>query len=150
MKHLTTEADIRAAAGTHLGVSDWLDITQEMVDTFAEVTGDRQWIHVDVARAAQGPFGGTIAHGFLTLSLLPALTAGAFVYDGTRMNINYGLNKVRFITPVVVGSRVRSSTDLLEVTEVDGGLQVVMRTTIEIEGGSRPAAVAEHVQRAYF
>ncbi|WP_055480002.1 MaoC family dehydratase [Sphaerimonospora mesophila] len=138
--------EFRAEAGRTLGTSDWLPVDQRRIDMFAEATGDRQWIHVDPERAARGPFGGTIAHGYLSLALLPALVGRIYRIEGLRMSINYGLNKVRFPAPVPVGSRVRVTTVLQETKEAaGGGVQAVLRSTMEIEGGSRPAMVAETV-----
>jgi acyl dehydratase len=150
MRVFSSAEQIHAAAGADLGSSDWLTITQEQVDGFAEATGDHQWIHVDTERAAQGPFGGTIAHGFLTLSLLPALNAKVYRFEGVRMGINYGLNKVRFPSPVRVGARVRAHTVLVDVTDVSGGVQLALSTTIEIEGAGKPACVAEFLVRLMF
>jgi acyl dehydratase len=138
---------IREAKGEKLGTSDWLTITQQQVNLFADATHDHQWIHVDEQRAAEGPFGGPIAHGFLTLSLLPALNAQTYQFEGVKMGINYGLNKVRFPSPVRVGSRVRVHTELADVTEVNGGLQLTINATIEIEGEEKPACVAETLAR---
>jgi len=134
-----------AAKGEHLGHGGWQTITQEQVDRFAEATGDHQWIHVDPVRAAAGPFGGTIAHGYLTLSLLPALAAEIYRIDGLAMGVNYGSEKVRFPSPVPVGSRVRAGAELVEVREVPQGRQAVVRCTVEIEGGAKPACVADTV-----
>lgn len=131
--------------GQELGTSDWLEITQERVNKFADATGDHQWIHVDVEKAKNGPFGQTIAHGFLTLSLLPVLGAQVQQVTGMKMGINYGCNKVRFPSPVPVGSKVRDTVTLKEVTRKDSGIQVIMVHTIEIEGQDRPACVAEGV-----
>jgi len=142
--------EIKAAAGTELGVSDWLEIDQQRVDRFAEATGDHQWIHVDPQRAASGPFGTTIAHGYLTLSLIPYFAVRNYRIEGGRMSVNYGLNKVRFITPVPVGSRLRGRTELVTVDELESGAQLSFRTTIEIEGVERPACVAETLSRQYF
>jgi acyl dehydratase len=122
-------------------------VTQEQIDLFAEATGDHQWIHVDPARAATGPFGTTIAHGFLTLSILPMLVSSISKVEGIRMGINYGLNRVRFPAPVKVGSRVRATTTLKEVTEIPGGVQAINEVLIEIEGSDKPACVAESVVR---
>lgn len=141
---------LRASVGAEPGVSEWLLIDQERVDRFAEATGDRQWIHTDPERAKDGPFGGTIAHGFLTLSLLPALGEGLLAVEGVKMGVNYGLNKVRFPAPLPVGSRVRSRTELIEVADVAGGVQLVARVTVEREGGDKPVCVAETVSRLYF
>jgi acyl dehydratase len=134
-----------AAKGEPLGRSDWHEITQEQVNQFADATGDHQWIHVDVERAKAGPFGGTIAHGYLTLSLIPLLGSSIYQVDGLKMGINYGTNKVRFPNPVRVGSRVRASAELVEVTEAPLGTQAVVKYTIEIEDQPKPACVAETV-----
>ncbi|OXM66254.1 MULTISPECIES: MaoC family dehydratase [Amycolatopsis] len=139
--------EFTAAVGEQLGTSDWHTVTQEQVNTFADATGDHQWIHVDVEKAKQGPFGAPIAHGFLTLSVLPLLSAGTYRVDGLKMGINYGLNKVRFPQPVKVGSKIRGVAELAEVTDVPGGKQVVTRWTIEIDGEAKPACVAEWVTR---
>ena len=140
---------VKAAVGEHLGYSDWLEITQERVNTFAEATGDYQWIHVDVERAKDGPFGGTIAHGYLTLSLasffLPADRRGT---RASRMAINYGVDKVRFSPPVLVGKRIRAGAEMMEVTDVKGGgIQTKVLITIEIEGSEKPACVIESLSR---
>jgi acyl dehydratase len=142
--------DLRAAAGTEIGVSDWVEIDQERINLFADATGDHQWIHVDPEKAAKGPFGTTVAHGYLTLSLLPMLSDGVVTVDGVRMGVNYGLNKVRFPAPVPVGSRVRARFELLSVEDVEGGVQTVARVTVEREGGDKPVCVAETVSRFYF
>jgi acyl dehydratase len=138
---------LRAAVGTEIGLSDWLTIDQKRIDTFAEATGDPQWIHVDPERAAAGPFGTTIAHGFLTLSLIVPLVNQADVVHGVRMGINYGLNKVRFITPVPVDSRIRARVVLDSVTDIEGGIQAVRTVTVELEGAGKPACVAENILR---
>lgn len=143
-----TMATLRDAAGSELGVSDWIVVDQDRITAFAEATEDRQWIHVDRARAAKGPFGATIAHGFLTLSLLPWINGQLFRLDGARMRINYGLNKVRFPAPVPAGSRVRGRTRIVGVDAVPGGLQVVLATTVECEGVDKPVCVAESILRA--
>jgi acyl dehydratase len=137
--------------GEHLGVSDWMVVDQERVNQFADATDDHQWIHIDADKAKQGPFGGTIAHGFLTLSLTVAL-AGQVALDvgEPKMAINYGLEKVRFPAPVPVGSRIRASVELGAVTEVSGGIQVNRVVTIEVEGEEKPAMVAETVSRYYY
>ena len=135
--------EVRAAAGSHLGTSEWHEISQAQVDLFAEATGDHQWIHVDPERAASGPFGTTIAHGFLTLSLLPRLAAEVYTIEGVSMGVNYGCNKVRFPAPVPVGSRVRADVELVSVEPNALGYLVTARTTIEVEGGSKPACVVE-------
>jgi len=133
------------AAGEQLGTSDWHEITQDQVDRFADATGDHQWIHVDVERAKAGPFGGTIAHGFLTLSLLPTLGQQTYRVEGITMGINYGLGKVRFPAVVPVGSRVRASGELVEVTDKPQGRQAVVRYTVELDGSDKPACVAEQI-----
>ena len=135
--------ELVAAKGEHLGTGDWVEITQDRIDTFADATGDHQWIHVDAEKAAQGPFGTTIAHGYLTLSLIPMLGKQIYHVDGIKMGINYGLGKVRFPAVVPVGSRVRASAELVDVVDKAQGKQVTVRTTIEIEGGEKPACVAE-------
>jgi acyl dehydratase len=141
--------ELRAAVGTRVGESDWVTIDQQQINTFADATGDHQWIHVDEERAKAGPFGGTIAHGFLTLALLPMLLAQVYRVDGVKMGINYGLNKVRFTSPVPVGSKVRGVVELVEAADVTGGVQVVNKVTIEMEGSERPALVAEWLTRQY-
>ena len=142
--------DLRSAVGTELGVSDWIQIDQHRVDEFASATGDHQWIHTDPELAAKGPFGTTIAHGYLTLSLLPVICGDLIAVGGVRMGVNYGTNKVRFPAPVPVGSRVRGRVELLEVTDVAGGVQLVARVTVEREGGDKPVCVAESVSRLYI
>ncbi|MBY8878588.1 MaoC family dehydratase [Actinacidiphila acidipaludis] len=142
--------ELRAAVGEQLGWTDWLEIDQKRIDQFAEATGDHQWIHVDPERAAQGPFGTTIAHGYLTLSLIPSLTPQLFRVEGIRMGVNYGVNKVRFPAPVPVGSRLRATAVVAELTEAGGGVQLVTRVTIEREGGDKPVCVAETVARFYL
>jgi acyl dehydratase len=145
MRVFANPDELEAAKGEHLGHSDWHTVTQEQVDRFADATGDHQWIHVDTEKAAAGPFGGTIAHGFLTLSLIPLLTKDIYRVDGLAMGINYGTNKVRFPSVVPVGSRVRAGVELVDVLEVKQGKQLIARVTIEIEGGAKPACVAETV-----
>lgn len=142
--------ELRAAVGSQLGVSDWITLDQSRIDTFAEATGDHQWIHVDQDKAETGPFGTTIAHGFLTLSLLPVFGRQVYTVEGVQMGINYGLNRVRFTAPVPVGSTVRGSIELLDVTDVNGGVQVTNKVTLEIEGSDRPAVVAESLLRFYL
>ena len=142
--------DLRSAVGTELGVSDWIQIDQHRVDEFASATGDHQWIHTDPELAAKGPFGTTIAHGYLTLSLLPVICGDLIAVGGVRMGVNYGTNKVRFPAPVPVGSRVRGRVELLEVTDVAGGVQLVARVTVERDGGDKPVCVAESVSRLYI
>ncbi|PXY23543.1 dehydratase [Prauserella sp. PE36] len=137
--------DFAAAVGEHLGHSDWHTVTQEQVNLFADATGDHQWIHVDPERAAQGPFGAPIAHGYLTLSLIPMLGKEVYRVDGLRMGINYGVNKVRFPQPVKVGSKIRAGAELAQVTDTAQGKQAIVRWTIEIDGEAKPACVAETV-----
>ncbi|WP_313406104.1 MaoC family dehydratase [Aeromicrobium sp.] len=145
MRILNDRDEIAASAGTELGVSSWIEINQDRIDMFADATGDRQWIHVDAERAAEGPFGTTIAHGYLTLSLLPFLGAQVFAFAGDLARVNYGLNRVRFMAPVRVGSRVRIRVEVLEVTDIEKGQQVTLQHTVEIEGGEKPACIAEAV-----
>ena len=137
---------IEAAIGEHVGYSDWMEITQERIDAFAEATGDHQWIHVDPARAAEGPYGATIAHGYLTLSLLPVLGAEVMEIRGFRMMINYGVDKVRFPAPVPVGSRIRAGIELTSLQRKASGVQLNSLVTVEVEGSDRPAVVAETVR----
>jgi acyl dehydratase len=132
-------------AGEELGLSDWLEIDQGRVDRFADATGDHQWIHVDRERASTGPFGGTIAHGYLTLSLLPMLSSQVFILETPGAKLNYGVNKVRFPHPVRVGSRIRDRVSMGAVTDVAAGKQLMLRHVIEIEGEDKPACVAEAV-----
>ena len=142
--------EVRAAVGQHLGYSDWIEITQERVNTFADATGDHQWIHIDVERAkAESPFGGPIAHGYLTLSLIIPMYSEVFVISDAKMGVNYGLNKVRFPAPVPVGAKVRLTATLKDVEEVAGGLQVTIAGVIEAEGGTKPVCIAEPVFRVY-
>jgi acyl dehydratase len=136
--------------GQELAVGDWVTVDQPMIDKFAEATGDHQWIHIDVERAKEGPFGTTIAHGFLTLSLLPRLAESAIKIDDVRMGVNYGLNRVRFPAPVPSGSRIRAHMKLLSYEPIDGGAQLVMEVTLEREGGDKPVCVAESVSRRYL
>ncbi|MGB6244416.1 MaoC family dehydratase [Gordonia sp. (in: high G+C Gram-positive bacteria)] len=142
--------DLVAAVGTRLGYSDWYEVTQEKVNLFAEATGDHQWIHVDPERAAAGPFGGTIAHGYLTLSLIPVLRQTAWRPGNIELGINYGANKVRFPAPVLVGSRVRAGFELLEVNEAATGHQLIEKVVIEVEGGQKPVCIAETVTVLVF
>lgn len=139
--------DIRSAIGTDLGNSRWFELTQERINSFADTTEDRQWIHVDPERAAGGPFGTTVAHGFLTLSLIAAIIGDVVQTPWATAGINYGLNKVRFPAPAPVGSRVRGHIRLLEVTDISGGVQMISQVTIEREGSDRPVCVAESVTR---
>jgi len=145
MRILNNSEEIAAAAGEELGVSEWLAITQERIDLFADATGDRQWIHVDPERAADGPFGATVAHGYLTLSMLPFLGAQVYAFAGNVARVNYGLNKVRFVTPVRVGSKIRNRVELLTVEEIDKGQRATLQHTVEIKGSDKPACVAETV-----
>lgn len=135
--------EIIAAKGDDLGYSDWLLIDQERVNAFADATGDHQFIHVDPERAAKTPFGGTIAHGYLTLSLLPVLSDELYAFDGFTMGVNYGANKLRFLAPVKVGSRIRLGSQVLDVVPGGAGVQMVLKMTVEIEGSDKPALIAE-------
>jgi acyl dehydratase len=147
----SSQRDVASHVGQHLGYSDYVDISQERVNQFAEATGDHQWIHVDVERAADGPFGGTIAHGYLTLALGPVLLHDVIEWKNTRMGVNYGLDKVRFPAPVPVGSRVRLGAELRAADAIgDDGVQVMLVTTFEIEGATKPACVAELLLRYFF
>ncbi|MFG2657313.1 MaoC family dehydratase [Streptomyces sp. NPDC048425] len=146
-KVFSSPAALAAAVGTHVGTGEWLPVDQQRIDRFADATGDHQWIHVDPERAASGPFGATIAHGYLTLSLLPTLVKQVYRTEGVTMAVNYGLNKVRFINPVRVGSKIRASVDVVSAEPVPGGYQVVSRVTVEIDGAEKPACVAETVAR---
>ncbi|MGE2725996.1 MaoC family dehydratase [Mycolicibacterium pulveris] len=147
MKTFKDLDELVAAEGTELGPTDWLEISQERVNLFADATDDHQWIHVDPKRAADGPFGGTIAHGLLTLSLIPHFMHQLYTVGNIAMAINYGYNKVRFITPVKVGAKVRARAELSKVDQLDGAVQSTMTTTVEIEGSEKPAAVAESIVR---
>ena len=149
MRVFSTFEEIESAAGQEIGVSDWVQINQSRVNQFADATGDHQWIHVDRERAKDGPFGGTIAHGYLTLSLGPALNNQVFKLEGFAFALNYGLNKVRFPAPVPVPSRVRASPKLTEITDVPGGAQCVFEVSFEREGAEKPVCVAETVVRVY-
>ena len=140
---------LKGVVGEHLGYSEWHQVTQEQVNLFADATGDHQWIHVDIDRAKAGPFGGPIAHGYLTLSLAPTLLEEILHVTGVAMGINYGLNKLRFPSPVPVGSKVRAGASLANVEDVAGGVQVTLAVTFEIEGGTKPACVAEILFRYY-
>ena len=141
--------DLMGQEGLKIGPSDWMDMTQERVNTFAEATGDHQWIHVDVERAKKGPFCAPIAHGYLTLSLAAKLMPEIPEIKGMKMGINYGTDKVRFLNPVKVGSRVRGHGEFLEIKEVPGGYQSTLRVTIEIEGEEKPACVVDTISRYY-
>jgi acyl dehydratase len=142
--------EFRAAAGSMLGTSGWVTADQKRVNLFADATDDHQWIHVDPERAAAGPFGTTIAHGYLTLSLLPALSKDIWQVQGVRMAVNYGLNRVRFPAPAPVGSRLRAHVHLASVEDVPGGVQLTAAVTVEREGSDKPVCVAETVSRLYF
>jgi len=152
MRTFTSVEDLKSAVGEELGTTEWLTVHQSRVDRFAEATDDHQWIHVDEGRAKDGPFGGTIAHGYLTLSLLPRFTWELYTIEGTKAGINYGLNRVRFIHPVRVGSRIRSTATLTTVDEVPSGAQLVVshRVDVEVEGTPKPACVAETISRVLF
>ena len=147
---ITGVEGLKSNVGQHLGYSEYLEITQERVQQFAEATGDFQWIHIDVERAKSGPFGGPIAHGYLTLSLGPMLYPTVVRIDGFSMGVNYGANKIRFPSPVPVGSRVRLGVKLLEVEEIAYGVQMTMEFTFECEGSSKPSCVAEIIFRSYI
>jgi acyl dehydratase len=142
-------ADIKARVGEHLGYSDWLEITQDRVNLFADATGDHQWIHVDVERAKAGPFGAPIAHGYLTLSLAPTLLKEVIQVQNVSMAVNYGLNKLRFPSPVPVGSKLRAGAQLANVEDVSGGVQATVDLTFEVQGSDKPACVAQIVFRYY-
>jgi acyl dehydratase len=141
--------ELRARAGDEIGVSDWHDVTQDAIDEFARVTGDHQWIHVDPVRATRTPFGGTIAHGYYTLSLHPLLSAQLIAYEGFAFAVNYGLNRVRFPAPLPVGNRVRMRMALVDVEDVLGGAQITTKLTFEGEGALKPVCVAESLTRVY-
>jgi acyl dehydratase len=141
--------DLEDAPGTSLGRTEWLTIDQGRINTFAEVSGDDLWLHIDVERAADGPFGKTIGHGYLTLSLLPYFLRQLYRIDGVRLTLNYGLNKVRFPAPVLVDARLRAVAEVVAVSVLEGGVEMVVRTTIEMEGSEKPACVVESVTRSY-
>lgn len=145
-EHLT---DLQPLVGQEIGISDWIVVSQERIAQFAEATGDHQWIHLDAERASSGPYGTTIAHGFLTLSLLPLLSATAFEVLDTRMGVNYGLNRVRFPAPVPSGSRLRGRFQLTAYEAIEGGAQLTTLVTMEREGGDKPVCVAESVARRF-
>lgn len=149
MKLALTLADLGQRVGQEVAVSPWMEITQERIDQFAQATDDHQWIHVDRERARQSPFGGTIAHGFLTLSLLPMLTDAAFEITGRTMGVNYGLNKVRFTSPVPAGSRIRGRFTLVKLEPIEGGVQTTWGAVIEREGADKPAMIAETISRHF-
>jgi acyl dehydratase len=150
MREFETLADLRACIGQEVAVSDWETVTQERIDDFARATGDFQWIHVDAERAAKGPFGKTIAHGFLTLSMLPHFFQSTIVLKDVKMGINYGLNRVRFTAPVPVGSELRARMKLISIEEIpENGAQMVWEVTFERKGSDRPVCVAESISRRY-
>lgn len=149
MKHYDTLASLQPLVGQDIGTSDWVTIDQTRIDQFAQATGDHQWIHVDPVRAAAGPFGTTVAHGFLTLSLVPLLFDSGFAIADVKMGVNYGLNRVRFTAPVPAGGRVRGQFKLLAYEPLPGGAQLTVQVTIELEGSPKPACVAETVSRRY-
>ena len=145
-EHLT---DLQPLVGQEIGVSEWIGVEQQRIDQFADATGDHQWIHIDPVRAAAGPFKTTVAHGFLTLSLLPEMSASAFEVGDTRMGVNYGLNRVRFPAPVPSGSRLRGRFKLLSYEPIEGGAQLTVEVTMEREGSPKPVCVAESVARRF-
>jgi acyl dehydratase len=149
MLTLTGLDEVKAHVGTELGVSDWHLVTQEKIDEFARVTGDDQWIHIDQERAKASPFGGTIAHGYYTLSLAPRFSYDMFKFEGFAFGVNYGLNRVRFPAPMPVGDRVRMRAVLKSVEEIPGGAQIMSELTFEREGGEKPVCVAESLSRVY-
>jgi acyl dehydratase len=149
MRSFDRLTELQGMVGQHVADSDWITIDQGRIDQFAEATGDHQWIHVDPVRAAAGPFGTTVAHGFLTLSMLPEMGANALDIKDVRMGVNYGLNRVRFTAPVPVGSRVRGRFKLLAYEAIEGGAQITFDVTMEREGSDKPVCVAESVSRRY-
>ena len=149
MKSFEHLADLQPLVGQELGVSEWISVEQRRIDQFADATGDHQWIHIDPVRAAAGPFKTTVAHGFLTLSLLPEMSASAFEVRDTRMGVNYGLNRVRFPAPVPSGSRLRGRFKLLSYERIEGGAQLTVEVTMEREGSPKPVCVAESVARRF-
>jgi acyl dehydratase len=149
MRTFQTIAELKDLVGQEIGVSDWITVTQERIQLFADATNDHQWIHLDAERAKAGPFGTTIAHGFLTLSLLPEMAASAFAVSETRMGVNYGLNKVRFPAPVPSGSRLRGRFKLIGYEPLEGGAQLTVQVTMEREGSEKPVCIAESIGRRY-
>ncbi|MEO9102526.1 MAG: MaoC family dehydratase [Burkholderiaceae bacterium] len=149
MRTFKTLAELADCVGQEVAVSDWMPVTQPMIQQFADATGDHQWIHLDAARAKAGPFGSTIAHGFLTLSMIPAFAHSAYAVEDIRMGVNYGLNKVRFTAPVPVGSRLRGRMKLLSAEPIEGGRQLCWQVTIEREGSDKPVCVAETIARSF-
>jgi acyl dehydratase len=151
MRDIATLAELEAMVGTEVALSRWFDLPQQRINTFADATDDHQWIHVDLERAqAESPFGGPVAHGFLTLSLLPAMLDSALRIGDVRVGVNYGLNKVRFPAPVPAGSRLRARFSLRSFDKLDGGAQIIWDSTVEREGGSKPVCVTEFVLRCYL
>ncbi len=144
-----TPADLKSALGEHLGYSEWLEMTQDRIDKFADATGDHQWIHIDPERAKQGPFGACIAHGYLTLALVNLFLPQIVEVRGISMGVNYGSDRLRFPAPVPVGSRIRGGGELIQLEEVKGGVQATIRVTVEVEGQDRPACVVETISRYY-
>lgn len=150
MREIQTLEELKSLVGQEIAVSDWIEISQDRINKFADATGDHQWVHVDVERAKrESPFGAPIAHGFLTLSLLPKLMENAIKMTDVKMGLNYGLNKVRFPSPVLVGSKLRGRFKLLEVEDITGGAQVIFEVCIEREGSNKPVCVAESIMRRY-
>ena len=149
MLTLTGIDEVKSYVGKEIGVSDWHEVTQEAIDQFADVTGDHQFIHVDPERAKETPFGGTIAHGYYTLSLMPQFSYALFKFEGFAFGINYGLNKVRFPAPLPVGSKVRMRAELQSVEDIPGGLQITTKATFETDAGDKPVCVAESLARVY-
>ena len=149
MRTFQTIAELKDLVGQEIGLSDWITVTQERIQLFADATNDHQWIHLDAERAKAGPFGTTIAHGFLTLSLLPEMAASAFAVSETRMGVNYGLNKVRFPAPVPSGSRLRGRFKLVGYESLEGGAQLTVQVTMEREGSEKPVCIAESIGRRY-
>ena len=150
MREIASLEELKSLTGQEIAVSNWVEISQQRVQMFADATGDHQWIHLDVERCRkESPFGGTIAHGFLTLSLLPMMMADAMRVSGVRMGVNYGLNKVRFTAPVPVGSRLRGRMTLASVEDIAGGMQLLWQVTVEREGAEKPVCIAESITRQY-
>ena len=147
--HVKSMDELNALVGTHVGYGEYRTVTQEQVNLFADATGDHQWIHVDPERAKDGPFGGPIAHGYLTLSLIPVLLGGVMQVDGVAMGVNYGTNKVRFTSPVPVGSEIRAGATLASVEEIAGGVQVALDVVVEVKDAPKPSCVAQVVFRYY-
>ena len=151
VREIPSIGELKRLTGQEVAVTDWFIITQEQVELFAEATGDHQWIHLDVERCRkESPYGGTVAHGFLTLSLLPMMMGTAVSMPNSKMGVNYGLNKVRFPAPVPVGSKVRGRMTLQEVEDIEGGAQITWKVTMEREGGDKPVCVAESIVRCYW